>query len=237
MLKTSFSAKNSAQHISEKHPTTQILKVHTAQNSITQNRLPVKKMDFSILVNNAQYILIIGGFIAMSWFLQRVFKPVPVVGTTASILTKIVSFFGFFVGIVLIITGAAAWKAQAPNIDTYTVILFIVAGLALMLKPIRDFPWAALLGLIAGTLSAGVVYFFFTLPATIFGIDAIWFYVAIFLIPAVIVYMVFKFIEDVLKLLGLLLASRPVTLIVGAICITQGILLILGMNLFTILLG
>ena len=106
-----------------------------------------------------------------------------------------------------------------------------------MLKPIRDFPWAALLGLIAGTLSAGVVYFFFTLPATIFGIDAIWFYVAIFLIPAVIIYMVFKFIEDVLKLLGLLLASRPVTLIVGAICITQGILLILGMNLFTLLLS
>ena len=194
-------------------------------------------MDFSILVNNAQYILIIGGFIAMSWFLQRVLKPVPVVGTPLSWLTKLLSFFGFFVGIVLIITGAAAWKAQATNIDTYTVVLLIVAGLALMLKPIKDFPWAALLGLIAGTLSAGAVYFFFTLPETIFGIASIWFYVAIFLIPAVIVYMVFKFIEDVLKLLGLLLASRPVTLIVGAICIAQGILLLLGLNLFTILLS
>jgi hypothetical protein len=194
-------------------------------------------MDFSILVNNAQYILIIGGFIAMSWFLQRVLKPVPVVGTPLSWLTKLLSLFGFFVGIVLIITGAAAWKAQTTNIDTYTMVLLIVAGLALMLKPIKDFPWAALLGLIAGTLSAGAVYFFFTLPETIFGISSTWFYVAIFLIPAVIVYMVFKFIEDVLKLLGLLLASRPVTLIVGAICIVQGILLILGMNLFTILLA
>jgi hypothetical protein len=194
-------------------------------------------MDFSILVNNAQYILIIGGFIAMSWFLQRVLKPVPVVGTPLSWLTKLLSLFGFFVGIVLIITGAAAWKAQAPNIDTYTTVLLIVAGLALMLKPIKDFPWAALLGLIAGTLSAGAIYFFFTLPETIFGISSTWFYLAIFLIPAVIVYMVFKFIEDVLKLLGLLLASRPVTLIVGAICIAQGILLILGMNLFTILLS
>jgi hypothetical protein len=166
-----------------------------------------------------------------------VLKPVPVVGTPLSWLTKLLSFFGFFVGIVLIITGAAAWKAQATNIDTYTMLLLIVAGLALMLKPIKDFPWAALLGLIAGTLSAGAVYFFFTLPENILGISSTWFYVAIFLIPAVIVYMVFKFIEDVLKLLGLLLASRPVTLIVGAICIAQGILLLLEMNLFTILLS
>jgi len=70
-------------------------------------------MDFGILVNNAEYILILGGFIAISWFLQKLIRPVPVIGTPASILTKIVSFFGFFVGIVLIVTGAAAWQTQA----------------------------------------------------------------------------------------------------------------------------
>lgn len=194
-------------------------------------------MDFSILINNAEYILIFGGFVAMSWFMQKVIRPVPVVGAPVSFLTKILSFFGFFIGIVLIVTGAAAWQAQSTNIDNYTIILLIIAGLALVLKPIKDFPWASLLGLIAGSLSAGAVYFFFTLPETIFGISSMWFYVAIFLIPAVIVYMVFKFIEDVLKLLGMLLASRPVTFIVGAMCIAQGILLILGNNLFTILLN
>jgi len=92
-----------------------------------------------------------------------------------------------------------------------------------------------LLGLIAGGLSAGAVYFFFPLPETVLGISAIWVYVIIFLIPAVIVYMVFKFIEDVLKLIGTLLASKPVTLIVGFVCIAQGILLLLDKNLFTIL--
>ena len=162
-------------------------------------------MDFSILINNAEYILIFGGFVAMSWFVQKVIRPVPVVGAPVSLLSKILSFFGFFIGIFLVVTGAAAWKAQATNI--------------------------------AGSLSAGAVYFFFTLPETIFGISSIWFYVAIFLIPAVIVYIVFKFIEDVLKLLGTLLASRPITFIVGAMCIAQGILLILGNNLFTILLN
>ena len=74
-------------------------------------------MDFSILANNAEYILILGGFIAISWFLQKLIRPVPVIGTPASILTKIVSFFGFFVGIALIITGAAAWQTQATNVD------------------------------------------------------------------------------------------------------------------------
>ena len=196
-----------------------------------------QKVDFSILVNNAQYILIIGGFIAISWFLEKMIKTVPVIGTPASILTKIVSFFGFFVGIILIITGAAAWSTQSPQVDTYTRYLLIIAGLALMLKPIKDFPWAALLGLIAGGLSAGAVYFFYPLSETIFGIASIWVYVIIFLIPAVIIYMVFKFIEDALKLIGTLLASKPVTLIVGIICITQGILLLLGNNLFTLLLS
>jgi hypothetical protein len=196
-------------------------------------------MDFSILVNNTEYILIIGGIIAISWFLEKLLKPVPVVGTPASILTKIVAFFGFFVGIILLITGAAAWQTQAPNVDTYTIYLLIIAGLVLILKPIKDFPWAALLGLIAGGLCAGAVYFFFPtlIPETVFGIASIWVYVIIFLIPAVIVYLVFKFIEDVLKLLGTLLASKPVTLIVGFVCIAQGILLILEMNLFTILLA
>jgi len=194
-------------------------------------------MDFSILVNNAEYILIIGGFIAISWFLEKILKPVPVVGTTASILTKIISFFGFFAGIILIITGAAAWQTSAPQVDTYTTYLLIIAGLVLILRPIKDFPWAALLGLIAGGLCAGAVYFFFPLPETVLGIAAIWVYVIIFLIPAVIVYMVFKFIEDVLKLIGTLLASKPVTFIVGCVCIAQGVLLLLEMNLFTILLA
>jgi len=194
-------------------------------------------MDFSILVNNTEYILIIGGIIAISWFLEKLLKPVPVLGTPASILTKIISFFGFFAGIILIITGAAAWQTHAPQVDTYTTYLLIIAGLVLMLKPIKDFPWAALLGLIAGGLSAGAVYFFFPLPETVLGISAIWVYLIIFLIPAVIVYMVFKFIEDVLKLLGTLLASKPVTLIVGFVCIAQGVLLLLDKNLFTILLS
>lgn len=191
-------------------------------------------MDFSILVDYIPYILIVGGAIAMSWFIQKIVKPVPVVGTPASILIRIVAFFGLFAGIILTITGATAWQTHA-QVDNYTIALLIIAGLALILKPIKDFPWAALLGLIAGGLCAGAVYFFFPLPETVFGIAAIWVYIIIFMVPAVIVYMVFKFIEDVLKLVGTLLASKPATFVIGCVCIAQGIALLLDMNLFAIL--
>ena len=193
-------------------------------------------MDFSVLTNYIPQILILGGILATSWFLEKLLRPVPVVGKPASILTKILSFFGFFAGILLVVTGGVAWQTQTPQVDTYTIYLLIIAGLVLILRPIKDFPWAALIGLIVGSLCAGAVYFFYPLPETVFGIASIWVYLIIFLIPAVLVYMVFKFIEDVLKLIGTLLASRPVTLIVGFICIAQGVLLLLDMNLFTLLL-
>ena len=194
-------------------------------------------MDISILVYNTPYILIFGGIIAISWFLEKLIRPIPIVGKPTSILTKIVSFFGFFMGILLIITGAAAWSIQIPEVGTYTQYLLIIVGLALFLKPIKDFPWAALLGLIVGVLCAGLVYFFIGLPNTVFGISSIWIYLIIFLIPAVMVYMVFKFIEDLFRIIGMILSSKPVTLILGFVCIAQGILLIFNQSLFTILLS
>jgi hypothetical protein len=193
-------------------------------------------MDFSSLLNYTPYILILGGFVAISWFIEKLVRPVPVVGKPVRILTKIVSFFGFFVGILLIVTAGIAWSTQG-QVDTYTLYLLIIAGLALFLRPIKDIPWAALLGLIVGGLAASIVYFFFPLPETVVGIASMWIYLVIFLIPAVIVYMVFKFIEDLLKLIGMILGSKPVTFIVGLVCITQGVLLLLNMNLFAILTG
>jgi len=194
----------------------------------------MRKLDLGSLVNYTPYILIFGGVVALSWFIEKLVRPMPLVGKPASILTKIVSFFGFFVGILLIVTAGIAWSTQS-QVDNYTIYLLIIAGLALFLRPIKDVPWAALLGMIVGGLAAGIVYFFFPLPETVIGIASTWIYLAIFLIPAVIVYIVFKFIEDLLKLVGMILSSKPVTFIVGLVCIAQGVLLLLNMNLFAII--
>jgi len=192
-------------------------------------------LDLTVLVDYAPYLLILGGIIAISWLLERLVRPVPVVGEPASGLMKIVSLFGFFVGILLIVTAAVAWSTKAAQVDTSTQYLLIIAGLALFLKPMTDFPWAALFGLTVGGLCAGVVYLFYPLPKTVYGVSSTWIYLAIFLIPALFVYVLFKFIEDVLKLIGMVLTFKPVSLALGLICIAQGILLLLGKNLFAML--
>jgi len=192
-------------------------------------------LDFTVLVDYAPYILILGGIIAISWLLERLVKLVPVVGEPTSWLMKILSLFGFFVGILLIVTAAVAWSTEAAQVDTGTQYLLIVAGLALFLKPMRDIPWAALLGLAVGGLCAGFVFLFSPLPETVYGISSTWIYLLIFFIPAVFVYIVFKFIEDVLRLIGMVLTFKPVSLALGLLCIVQGILLLLNTSLFTIL--
>ncbi|MGQ9459615.1 MAG: hypothetical protein ACUVRA_00080 [Candidatus Bathyarchaeaceae archaeon] len=180
-------------------------------------------MDLTLLVDYTPYILILGGVAAASWLIEKFARPTPVVGAPVSGLVKVTALFGFFVGILLLVTAAAAWSMQAW--DSGTRYLLIVTGLALFLKPLKDIPWAALIGLVVGGLCAGSVYFFYPLPETVYGISSIWIYLAIFFIPALLVYITFKFAEDVLRLIGTILASKPVSIILGLICIAQGILL------------
>lgn len=192
-------------------------------------------MDFTLLVDYTPYILIIGGLAAISWLLEKLVRPVPVVGQPASWLVKVASFFGFLVGILLIVTAAAAWSTEASQVDIGTQYLLLITGLALSLKPLKDIPWAALIGLVVGGLCAGFVFLFFPLPETVYGISSTWIYLLIFLVPALFAYMLFKFIEDVLKLIVMVLTFKPVALTLGLICIIQGILLLLNTSLFTIL--
>ena len=192
-------------------------------------------MDLTVLVDYTPYILILGGIIAISWLLERLVKPVPVVGEPASGLMKITSLFGFFVGVLLIVTAAVAWSTEAPEVDTGTQYLLIVAGLALFLKPLKDIPWAALMGLVVGGSCVGFVFFFYPLPEAVYDISSTWIYLLIFLIPALLAYLLFKFIEDVLRLIGMILTFKPVALAIGLVCIAQGILLLLNTSLFKIL--
>ena len=185
-------------------------------------------INLTILADYAPYILILGGIIAASWLLERTVKPF-------SWIIKIASSFGLIIGILLLVTGAVVWSTK--RWDVFTQYLLIATGLALVLKPIKDIPWAALIGLVIGGLCAGYVYLFFPLPETVFGISSTWIYLAIFFVPALLVYMLFKFIEDLLRLIGIILASKPVSILLGLICIVQGFLLLLDKSLFTILFG
>ncbi len=176
-------------------------------------------MSLTLLIDYAPYLLILGGITAASWLVTD--------------KEKSASYIGFFIGILLLTTAAVAWSQQ--ELDTGTYLLLIATGLALFLKPIKDFPWAALIGLAAGCASAAYAIWFVAIPETVFGVSAKWIYISAFLIPALIAYLIFKFIEDLLELIGLILASKPISLLLALLCIAQGILLLLHQSLFSLL--
>jgi hypothetical protein len=191
------------------------------------------EMSISILSDYTPIILILGGISSAAWLLAMLLKSAPIVGNPMSKLLKVISIFGFLVGILLLLTGAAIWPSEIW--DTATKYLLIITGLSLFLKPLRQIPWAALVGLIIGSVCFFIVYLYFPLPQMIFNISSTWFYLAIFFIPALATYLFFKFLEDLMKLIGLILSSKPVATILGVICISHGILLLLNQNLFSIL--
>lgn len=197
------------------------------------NAVETRKLDLTPLVDLTPYILILGGLTASSWLLGKLAKPAPVVGKPASGAAKVASALGFLVGILMLVTALSVWST--PAWDTGTRYLLVITGLALFLKPLKEVPWAALVGLIVGGACVCIVFFLFPLPEAVLGVSSTWVYLLIFFVPALLAYMTAKFVEDLFKLIGTLLASKPVAIVLGLLCIVQGILLLLNTSLFLIL--
>ena len=190
-------------------------------------------MDLTPLVGLTPYIMILGGLTASSWLLGKIAKPAPAVGGATSGAVKVMAALGFFVGILLLVTAWSAWSTYAG--DPGTRYLLVIAGLALFLRPLKEVPWAALVGLIVGGACVCLVFFFVNLPESVLGVSSTWIYVLAFFVPALLAYMVAKFVEDLFKLVGALLASKPVEIVLGLLCIVQGALLLLNYSLFLLL--
>ena len=179
--------------------------------------------DFSILVSLAPYILILGGFVAVSKFLSLIVK-----GVAGKIL-KGITYLGLVVGALLLVTGVMVLLESAGSFEVWA--LLIITGLGLVLKPLTKIPFSALLGLTVGLLCAGLLYVYFPLPSAILGVSSMWIYLAVFLVPALIVFVIFKFAEDLAKLFGSIVGSWPVMAILGFLCLAEGILLLFNMSL------
>jgi hypothetical protein len=180
-------------------------------------------LDLSVLVGFVPYILIFGGIVAVSKLLSFLIK-----GSAGKVL-KGLGYLGIFIGALLLATGALVLLEQTSNIEVWG--LLIVTGLGLILKPLSKVPFSALLGLIVGLVCVGLLYLYFPLPPTVFGISSLWIYLAIFFVPALIVFLLFKFVEDLMKLFGMIVGSWPVMTVLGFLSITQGILLLLNESL------
>ncbi|UCE28597.1 MAG: hypothetical protein JSV85_04770 [Candidatus Bathyarchaeota archaeon] len=188
-----------------------------------------------LLIDIVPFTLILGGFASASWLLERSIGHSPIVGKPLRWFAKVASSLGLFIGILLMATGVIVWWIQ-PTIgsDSITQLLLIVTGIALFLKPIKDVRWASLIGLTAGCLCVGYVYMFHRLPETFFGIQSRWIYVVVFLLPGLVVYLLFKFVEDLLSFIGSVLSFKLTAITLGLLCIVQGLLLFFDRSLYEV---
>ena len=182
--------------------------------------------DLAFLAAWAPYILIFGGVVAVSKLLSFFIK-----GSPGTIL-KAIGYLGIFFGALLLASGVVVLLEQTSSIEVWG--LLVVTGLGLVLKPLSKIPFSALLGLTVGLVCVGLLYLYFPLPATVFGVSSLWIYLAIFFVPALIVFLIFKFVEYLVKLFGMVLGSWPVMTVLGFLCIAQGILLLLNQSLLSL---
>ena len=192
-------------------------------------------MDLSVLVGLAPAALILGGLAAASWILEKLLGIAPVVGDTASGLVKLISLFGFFIGGFMLTTLVSVWLNQ--GFDVGTQILLGLTGLSLLMKPLKDVPWAAFVALLVGGTCVALLIILYPLPETVVGISSTWIYFFVFLVPALMAYLLLKFAEDLLRLVAMILTFKPIATILGFLCIIQGLLLLLGTSLFSIPFG
>lgn len=190
-------------------------------------------MDLTVLITFTPAFLILGGLAATSWILEKLFGATPVVGGLASGLVKLISLFGFFIGIFMLTTLVSIWLNQSS--DAVTQVLLGLTGLSLVMKPLKDVPWAAFVALLIGGACVGLLILLYPLPDMVLGIPSSWIYLFAFLVPALFAFVILKFAEDLLKLAAMILTFKPIATILGFLCIIQGVLLVFNAGLLLLL--
>jgi len=151
--------------------------------------------------------------------------------TTSERFNKLIAIFGFIIGILSII--AAYYAVVTSHYDRFIIVLLAVIGVALGIAPVTKFLIAELFSVIAG-ISIVMLVVSFVPPAvwdwlyTSFGIKTCMILLAIFVIVAVLAYTFTKLITGLVKLMGEILTSKPVSIIIGVVAVVQGIMLIFG---------
>jgi hypothetical protein len=174
---------------------------------------------------SAGIILIIGGLCACSPLFKRVSKT----------LERFLATIGLLIGIVVLIVAvdyglalnllSSAIQIPAPaDLSSTTYLKYflpamIILGILLVSRPIKNIRWASLISLAVGLL---VPYFlrmlFPSLSTTVL--------VIVFLIAAVAIYTLLKFVQDIFKLISSILAFTPIALAIGLVNIYFGVLLL-----------
>ena len=178
------------------------------------------------------FVLIVVGIISGAWFISNVLHVFPgFIDNIADALSTIAKHAGWIFGALALVTAASIYTTKEyVNQGWLTVAILIVVGYALFFEPMKNVPWAALIGLVAGGSLAAVIYFRYgdRMTGTILGIDLRYILGIVMVLVFLLVFLALKFIEDVTKATTMILRFQPVATCLGLFCILQGILILLG---------
>ena len=171
----------------------------------------------------AAYLLIAGGVCACAPLFKRV----------STGLGRFLSGVGFFIGLGIVIVAAditlnlnllGSFSSPPAELDTHQYLRFwlplmLVLGVLLFSRPIRNLRWASLVAVAGGLLADYYLRVFLpSLSAPIL--------VVAFVVAAVAIYALLRFVEDLIEFVGSVLAFPPVAAIIGLVSVYFGILII-----------
>ena len=137
------------------------------------------------------------------------------------------TFIAFILGAAMLVMAYALWSEKA--VSGFTLGVVIELALTLFLKPLRQIPWAGVVGAVVGAIAAFAASLY--LPSKVFGVDEWIILVIIFLVVGAIVHTLFHFLEDLLTIASMVLEWKPVMIIIGIVSLVEGILLFTGSSI------
>lgn len=168
-------------------------------------------MDLGFLVENLPIVLLAVGFTSLAPLFRGRLKPI----------SRVLVAAGFLVGILALVLVYLLFSSG--KYDLFTLSILAVAGLMLFLRPIKNVRWAALVAFAVGLLASYYTYSAFQASATVL--------IIVFVAATLLLYLLFKFAEDLLGIIGGILSFAPIAVIIGIVCVVQAILVLLGQSL------
>ena len=164
--------------------------------------------------------LVAGGLLAIAsaWYGRR----------ESSSWDEVMLFLGFIVGIVMIAIGILGWMDGGYEVST--IFILILLGASLFLKAIKGIKLAAVLALIAG-VAVGYGLYWVSKAFELDFINTTVILVAAFIVM-LIIYVMFKFVEDLMDFGGMVLGFRPVQFIMGLVALAEAGLILAGYSVW-----
>lgn len=164
----------------------------------------------ALCIISAVQIWITGGSIFQSFLMTYL--------AAISGVQSVYGFAGYLLGLIF----QYKYYFWINAVYTWGILLFV--GFGLVMKPIKMFPWAALLVLLVSTGITVIVW-------KVFSTVEIQWLILIFAVTLIVTYLLFKFIETIFKTIAWILTFPVIAIPLGIICIIQGILLLFGLTL------